>query len=458
MSKSLILLTLLCVVFIICKVKTIETFVRSKTYTTISSYNGVVVGNEHFYAINSSSISKHKIASGKVINTYNIANKRIVNMVGGAIVYGKLYICNSPGDSPDCKYNTVEVFDLDLNHKYFVELKGVIGSLVGIDYYRDTWWACFASHQENAHRTIICELYSPIPSIYDVNDNPVTQENRFETDNAYDENELPELPVNINIQVQNDSDIIVAFTESSKNDVFNKNVYYSVDFYTEDEDETIIDNTLATVETFSQVKFEAIGNQVYSTLAQTSSPIVIPLAIPYIKDSSLYTMVLRTSFDKDMLIYSSMNIGTHRGGSGIVKPNVITSLDDKETAISFRSKYILSSGGPTMIKDTCAMTPLKDDITKWTVKNRFFFPNDIARQFRANSVNGFSMSADGRAYITNNTNKIHVLYINRNSPNLIFDDIIHLDIPLHGIDWHKTRKLLYGVNGLKNEVVVYDGQ
>jgi len=460
------LLLIVCITFfyVACRCReSFEQFAIARKYANANipnAYNGVIVGKEHFYAIHHNSISKHKISSGNVVNTYNISNKRIVNMVGGAIVYGELYICNSNENAPNCRYNTIEVFDLDMNHKYFVEVKGVNGSLVGIDYYNHTWWACVSSQRDDSTRTTVCELYSPRPSLYDVNENSIVQDNRYEpTASAYENDKFPELPVNVNIQVRNNLDIVVDFTESSKNDVYNKNVYYAVYLYTNDPTytSTVVDGVVETVETFAQVSFEAIGDHVYSTRPQTSSPIIIPLSLPYIKENVEYSMILMTSFDKEMLAHSSMHIGTHVGGTGIVVPKIITYLDDKDAKIAYRSKYILSSGGPTSIKDTCAFTPSKYDITKWTVRNRYYMPNEYVNGFIKNPANGFSIGPNGKVYVTNNTHDMFVLHINRSSPNLILDDVLHLDITFHGIDWHKTSRLLYGINGESNEVVVYDG-
>jgi hypothetical protein len=140
-----------------------ESFEKLGTYKHISgNHNGVAVDKDHFYAINDTSISKHNIVTGDVITQTSFENhSRIKHLNSGVVHADRIYVCNNPND-----FNTIEVFNTNLEHKYTIDIAGNCGSLKAIDYYKSRWWGCFVHTEHDGVNTIIAEMYSPSPDLH----------------------------------------------------------------------------------------------------------------------------------------------------------------------------------------------------------------------------------------------------------------------------------------------------
>ena len=117
----------------------------AREYTNVKdAQNGVVVGSENFYAINSTSISKHDLRTGNFIKQVDFSkHPRINNLNSGVVVRNNLYVANSQSTEKH-RRNTIEVFNKDLVYLYHINVTGNTGVLTWIDYYDGKWWGCFA--------------------------------------------------------------------------------------------------------------------------------------------------------------------------------------------------------------------------------------------------------------------------------------------------------------------------
>lgn len=127
------------------------------TYKNIQANQSVAVNNDFIFVINKTSIVKHNKASGELIKTFSTIGHERMKQLNNGIVLGRLlYVCNYYDGN-----NTIEVLDLDLEHKYYIEVKGNSGELKAIDYFQGRWWALFGHDGDKTSQTIIAELYGP---------------------------------------------------------------------------------------------------------------------------------------------------------------------------------------------------------------------------------------------------------------------------------------------------------
>lgn len=169
-ERYILLFILSCVVIYTLSNRLFEGFELSITPSMIyhnvkDAYEGVAVGKDFFYAINTKSISKHKIDNGEHVKTVVFTNHpRIKHLNSGVVLGNRLYVCNNPDDVL-FSYNTIEVFDLNLEFQYYIEVTGNTGSLIAIDYFDNRWWTCFSHYKDHARYTIIAEMYFPRPDL-----------------------------------------------------------------------------------------------------------------------------------------------------------------------------------------------------------------------------------------------------------------------------------------------------
>lgn len=127
-----------------------------KTYSMddkyVDKYKGIISGHQCFYIITDTTIIKYSTLGLGTLKIYNSVDSRIKSLNGGIYKDDKLYITNSGN------FNTIEVFDSNLNWLHYIKATGDKGKLVFIDYYNDMWLGCF-SHT-NGYNTLIHFYYT----------------------------------------------------------------------------------------------------------------------------------------------------------------------------------------------------------------------------------------------------------------------------------------------------------
>ena len=108
---------------------------------------GLIVAGTACYTISKTSITQHSIRNDGVLVGARTArfhdHDRIKHMRGGVLVGENIYVCNSP-DTDQHQFNTIEVFDKHLNHKYHINLSGGSGVLMAIDFCDGRLWGCLS--------------------------------------------------------------------------------------------------------------------------------------------------------------------------------------------------------------------------------------------------------------------------------------------------------------------------
>jgi len=159
-----------------------ETFTNTlglqNTYTNIEdAIHGVAIGKDHFYAINTNSISKHDLHHGNLIKQIKLSDHPRIHHLNDAIMVGKnLFVTNRTEN----KKNTIEVFNDDLVYQYHINVLGNSGVLTWIDYFQKTWWGCFAHIEDKIQYTVVVEFYTSGGIIGDANSLISQETNKFE--------------------------------------------------------------------------------------------------------------------------------------------------------------------------------------------------------------------------------------------------------------------------------------
>ena len=118
-----------------------------RTYDAFDANQGVGVDGSSFYAVDNTSITKHRRQSGApVLQFAGTEGGPLVHLDSGAVHRGRLYASHSNySESP--MESSVEVFDARTlehvgSHSFGIER----GSLTWIDRHAGSWWAAFANY------------------------------------------------------------------------------------------------------------------------------------------------------------------------------------------------------------------------------------------------------------------------------------------------------------------------
>jgi hypothetical protein len=129
-----------------------QTLEAHRTFITTEARQGIAVGREHFYAVNSTSLGKFDKVTGKLISAWKDSSKRIIHFDGAVVVDDTLYCAHSnyPGIPMT---SSVEVFSADLRHLYSHSFGIKYGSCTWADFYNGSWWVCFANYDQFEKQT-----------------------------------------------------------------------------------------------------------------------------------------------------------------------------------------------------------------------------------------------------------------------------------------------------------------
>lgn len=176
----LLLLIIAFLLYLICKDRGIEGFILNDSEldeceTIPGTHKSIAMNDEYYYEINDMKITKYSKMTNMLLKSVNMYGEPRVKHLNSGIVIGKyIYVCNNPDE-----YNTIEVFDLDMNHKYFIDVVGNTGSLQAIEYYQGRWWGCFVHDGKDAKNTILVEFYAPRVDATESNKVKWTIRNRY---------------------------------------------------------------------------------------------------------------------------------------------------------------------------------------------------------------------------------------------------------------------------------------
>ncbi len=118
-----------------------------RTYDAFDANQGVAVDRSYFYAVDNTTITKHRRSSGEALRQFAGAEGGpFIHMDSGAVVRGRLYASHSNYDESPME-SSVEVFDarslrhLD-SHSFGIER----GSFTWLDRHDGDWWGTFANY------------------------------------------------------------------------------------------------------------------------------------------------------------------------------------------------------------------------------------------------------------------------------------------------------------------------
>lgn len=150
-SAFLSLLTLLCVFRVsICQQAGFQT---SNVYPTRGAVQGVAVGKNHFFTINSRGIGKYDKITGRFISEWKDDSGRIIHLDGGVVINDTLFCAHSnyPGIPMT---SSIEMFSVeDLSHTGSHSFGIRYGSCTWADFYKNSWWICFAHYDQFKNET-----------------------------------------------------------------------------------------------------------------------------------------------------------------------------------------------------------------------------------------------------------------------------------------------------------------
>lgn len=122
-----------------------------RTFDVGKAQQAVAVDKDHFYVINSSSITRHSKATGEKVLSWDGTQAGIVHLNSGIVHKGKLYCANSnfPGSPMS---SSIEIFDAQTLRPVGSKSLGIDphGSLTWVDFYDGHWWLGFA-HYSGRH-------------------------------------------------------------------------------------------------------------------------------------------------------------------------------------------------------------------------------------------------------------------------------------------------------------------
>ncbi|HLP71364.1 MAG TPA: hypothetical protein VK155_00585 [Bacteroidales bacterium] len=123
-------------------------FSTSDKFITREAVQGVAVGRNHFYTINTRGIGKYDKETGLFVTEWRMTEGKIIHLDGGIVIIDKLYCAHSnyPGIP---MMSSIEIFSAeDLNHLGSHGFGAKYGSCTWADYYKNSWWVCFAQYDQ----------------------------------------------------------------------------------------------------------------------------------------------------------------------------------------------------------------------------------------------------------------------------------------------------------------------
>jgi hypothetical protein len=123
-------------------------FETVQIFQTKEAHQGVAVGKNHFFTINTKSIAKYSKASGEFISEWKDTSNQIIHFDGGVVVKEKLYCAHSnyPGIPMT---SSIEIFDINsLKHIASHSFGIKYGSCTWADNFKDSWWVCFSNYDK----------------------------------------------------------------------------------------------------------------------------------------------------------------------------------------------------------------------------------------------------------------------------------------------------------------------
>lgn len=123
-------------------------FRTDKVFSTREAVQGVAVGKDYFYTINSKGIGKYEKNTGRFINEKKDDSEKIIHLDGGIVVNDKIYCAHSnyPGIPMT---SSIEIFSADdLSHTGSHSFGIKYGSCTWADLYDNSWWVCFAHYDQ----------------------------------------------------------------------------------------------------------------------------------------------------------------------------------------------------------------------------------------------------------------------------------------------------------------------
>ncbi len=111
------------------------------------AHQGVAVDAKHFYAIASSTISKHDRSTGQPVKRWKSTNNHpLVHLNSGMVLDGKLYCAHSNWPAKPTK-NSIEIWDAaTLEHRGQIELIEDALACTWIDRHAGHWWIAYAGY------------------------------------------------------------------------------------------------------------------------------------------------------------------------------------------------------------------------------------------------------------------------------------------------------------------------
>ena len=117
-------------------------------FKTSEARQGVAVDAKFFYAINSTGIGKYDKATGRQVMSWKDTTGMITHL-DGAIAQNNEILCahsNYPGIP---MVSSIEIFrKTDLRHTGSHSFGNSYGSCTWADFYRNSWWVCFAHYDQ----------------------------------------------------------------------------------------------------------------------------------------------------------------------------------------------------------------------------------------------------------------------------------------------------------------------
>ncbi len=135
-----------------------------RTFDVVKAQQAVAVDKDHFYVINSSSITRHRKDTGEKVLSWDGTQAGIVHLNSGIIYKGKLYCANSnfPGAPMS---SSIEILDAKTLQPVGSKSLGIDphGSLTWVDFHDGHWWLGFAQYsgknmqegKDNRYTTVV---------------------------------------------------------------------------------------------------------------------------------------------------------------------------------------------------------------------------------------------------------------------------------------------------------------
>jgi hypothetical protein len=123
-----------------------QTFSTEQTVKCPEARQGVAVGAQNFYAINSKTIGQYDKQTGRLVNRWD-GGDNIIHLDSGVVVGNRLYCAHSNYPALPMM-SSIEIFDAStLQHVDSHDFGVYRGSLTWLDRHEGFWWAAFAHYE-----------------------------------------------------------------------------------------------------------------------------------------------------------------------------------------------------------------------------------------------------------------------------------------------------------------------